>query len=97
MAPPTWTTPEEREFVVSRLQAFLSASREGRAAQDRWWDCFFREWFAAFPTLKALIDRGDLPSDAHESTLDDGQRAIFGAEISEKRKVRTDKHSKDFD
>lgn len=89
MAPPTWTTDEERAFVFSKFQAFLAACSQGRAAQERWWDAFFPEWFSKFPTLGTLISRGDLPPDAVESTLTEEQKTMFGVEIQDKRKVRS--------
>lgn len=88
MAPPTWTTAEEREHIHAHFRDYVAACQQGKPAQGRWWHSFYLEWFVKFPTLKTLISSGDLPADATEGTLTDEQAAIFGNEITDKRKVR---------
>ncbi|EIW59144.1 uncharacterized protein TRAVEDRAFT_121953 [Trametes versicolor FP-101664 SS1] len=53
MAPPTWTTPEQSEWLVSMKPAFHEARVKGR--QKTWHASLCLSWFVKWPEIKVLF------------------------------------------
>lgn len=53
MAPPPWTTAEQREFLEPRLEAFCVARSTGSATRFRYE--LYHQWFQAYPEREVLF------------------------------------------
>ena len=60
MAPQGWTTPDQLQFLQSRMDAYRDAKAEGNVTHFH--HKLYRDWFQAFPERAALFPSldGDL-------------------------------------
>lgn len=79
MAPITWTTPEQQEFLEGRLQEFIAivANKYAKGlkhASNKEITEFFcgltGEWYTRWPECEALVEVGGLPLAASECSED---------------------------
>ncbi|KAJ6503658.1 hypothetical protein C8R45DRAFT_1091437 [Mycena sanguinolenta] len=81
MAPPPWTTPEQREFLTAQLPLFIQRQAEGKL--HLFWPPVFEAWFKKYPEHTKL--KLPLPTDKDGRELTSEELAILGAAIKAKR------------
>ncbi|KAJ6451805.1 hypothetical protein C8R45DRAFT_1223757 [Mycena sanguinolenta] len=83
MAPPPWTTPEQREFLTAQLPLFIQRQAEGKL--HLFWPPLMEAWFQKYPehTLLNL----PLPADKDGRELTPDELARLGAAIKARRSV----------
>ncbi|KAJ6458297.1 hypothetical protein C8R45DRAFT_1221666 [Mycena sanguinolenta] len=81
MAPPPWTTPEQREFLTAQLPLFIQRQAEGKL--HLFWPPLMEAWFQKYPehTLLNL----PLPADKDGRELTPDELARLGAAIKARR------------
>ncbi|KAJ7792842.1 hypothetical protein B0H14DRAFT_2623461 [Mycena olivaceomarginata] len=81
MAPPSWTTPEQRTWLHSWMLSFIQKQAEGKL--NKFWPAMMEAWFKEFPEHEAL--GLTLPSDPNAAPLTDAELVLLGAAIKAKR------------
>ncbi|KAF6758783.1 hypothetical protein DFP72DRAFT_1064302 [Ephemerocybe angulata] len=83
MPAPPWTTEDQRKLFMSHLDSYDSAVSAGKRAIKAWWSTFETTFFAKFPMLNELVEKGLLGSHVLEEgyKLTDPEKAIYQTAI----------------
>jgi hypothetical protein len=68
MAPPTWATSKQLQFLCSYVPIFVEYT--AKENQSKFWPCLSEDWFSRWPELNILIKNGQLPPQAHAANVD---------------------------
>ncbi|KAJ6448079.1 hypothetical protein C8R45DRAFT_948206 [Mycena sanguinolenta] len=83
MAPPSWTTPEQKAMLTSWLPKFIERQAEGKL--HLFWPPVMEAWFKEYPEHTKL--NLPLPTDPDARPLSDDELATLGAAIKARRSV----------
>ncbi|KAJ6450301.1 hypothetical protein C8R45DRAFT_1128120 [Mycena sanguinolenta] len=81
MAPPSWTTPEQKAMLTSWLPKFIERQAEGKL--HLFWPPVMEAWFKEYPEHTKL--NLPLPTDPDARPLSDDELATLGAAIKARR------------
>ena len=79
MAPPSWATPDQQAFLITRVSDYLTAQKE--KSLTSFWARLYEGWFQKFPELPQVM-----PGKALDALSDD-EKELLGDAIRVRQKV----------
>lgn len=81
MAPPSWTTPEQKIWLLGQMAEFMQLQAEGKL--HLFWPRIMEAWFKTYPEHTLL--KLPLPTDKDKRPLTPDELALLGVAIKARR------------